>query len=71
MLASLVPSWPSYRPVFDCLKYAKMEGEGLVYFITNDVGVYPGRQGGICTCVLCFEPEAAGFRFANIRNSST
>ena len=30
---SLVPR-PSYRPVFDCLQYAKTEGEGLVHFIT-------------------------------------
>ena len=45
MLASLVPR-PAYHPVFDCLQYAKTEGEGLVYFITNDVSVYLGRQGG-------------------------
>ena len=30
---SLVPR-PSHRPVFDRLQYAKMEGEGLVSFIT-------------------------------------
>ena len=33
VLGSLVPR-PSHRPVFDCLQYVKMEGEGLVYFIT-------------------------------------
>jgi len=32
-LPSLVPR-PSHRPVFDHLQYAKMEGEGLVSFIT-------------------------------------
>ena len=30
---SLVPR-PSHCPVFDCLQYAKTEGEGLVSFIT-------------------------------------
>ena len=32
-LCSLVPR-PSHRPVYDHLLYAKMEGEGLVHFIT-------------------------------------
>ena len=30
---SLVPR-PSHHPVFDCLQYAEMEGEGLGPFIT-------------------------------------
>ena len=37
---SLIPR-PSHHPVFDCLQYAKMEGEGLVHFYhVNDTSVY-------------------------------
>ena len=25
----ILVSWPSHHPIFDCLQYAKMEGEGL------------------------------------------
>ena len=41
--ASLIPR-PSHHPVFDRLKYAKMEGErpGM-----NDVSVYEGGKGSL------------------------
>ena len=46
MTELLIPR-PSHLQVFDCLQYAKMEGEILVHFYhMNDVSVYLGRQRG-------------------------
>ena len=67
---------PSHHLVFDHLQYAKMKGEGLVYFITwmtsgrqREEGV-PDRKNAFRTCVLHFELGAAHFCFANIWNFS-
>ena len=44
MYSSLVPR-PSYRLVFDCLQYAKMEGKkAWSFYHMNDFSVYLGRQ---------------------------
>ena len=42
---SLIPR-PSHHPLFDCLQCAKMEGEGLVTFITWMTSVSTYRQRG-------------------------
>ena len=41
----LIPR-PSHRPVFDCLQYAKTEGEAWYIYHVNDVSVCLGRQRG-------------------------
>ena len=72
--SSLVPS-PSHGPVFDCLQYAKTEGEGLVHFITWMTLCLPrwtegGRGTHFALAFFILNQERYIFHFVNVQNSS-
>ena len=57
----ILVSWPSHHPIFDCLQYAKMEGEGLEIAIEQVVEIKHFRDESRCTLLHCTGWNGRGF----------